>query len=169
MNERSFIMTLDSCQPAIASRGGSLASTGNCTPQPFVLLNIRRNSLPMLAAMAVFLCASIFRSLDHAICDAFPLGTHFMWASAQRDRAIHADPSVRAVWFGRSEAVGNAPGGLTRQGALSSLYRFREYRSLASVSESAAAGCPCIPSARPQRGSCAFSAAVLSQDAIVFW
>jgi hypothetical protein len=33
----------------------------------------------MLAAMAVFFCAYFFRSLDHAICDAFPLGTHFMW------------------------------------------------------------------------------------------
>jgi len=34
---------------------------------------------PMLLAMAVFFCAYFFRSLDHAICDAFPLGTHFMW------------------------------------------------------------------------------------------
>lgn len=33
----------------------------------------------MLAAMAVFFCAYFFRSLDHAICDAFPFGTHFMW------------------------------------------------------------------------------------------
>ena len=33
----------------------------------------------MLTAMAVFFCAYFFRSLDHAICDAFPLGTHFMW------------------------------------------------------------------------------------------
>ncbi|HEX6118303.1 MAG TPA: ceramidase domain-containing protein [Dongiaceae bacterium] len=35
--------------------------------------------MPMLAAMAVFLCAYFFRSLDHAICGAFPLGSHFMW------------------------------------------------------------------------------------------
>jgi len=33
----------------------------------------------MLTAVLVFLCAYVFRSLDHAICDAFPLGTHFMW------------------------------------------------------------------------------------------
>lgn len=33
----------------------------------------------MLGAVLVFLCAYFFRSLDHAICDAFPLGTHFLW------------------------------------------------------------------------------------------
>jgi len=33
----------------------------------------------MLAAMTVFFCAYFFRSLDHAICNAVPLGSHFMW------------------------------------------------------------------------------------------
>jgi hypothetical protein len=33
----------------------------------------------MLAAMAIFFCAYFFRSFDHAICDSFPLGSHFMW------------------------------------------------------------------------------------------
>jgi hypothetical protein len=46
-----------------------------------MLLKRRRHpaGAQMLAAMAVFFCAYFFRSLDHAICDAFPLGTHFMW------------------------------------------------------------------------------------------
>ena len=34
-----------------------------------------------IAATAVFVVAIAFRSIDLAICDAFPLGTHFVWHS----------------------------------------------------------------------------------------
>lgn len=46
-------------------------------------LTLHRRAHPagdaMLAAMAVFLCAFAFRSLDIAICPSFPIGTHFLW------------------------------------------------------------------------------------------
>ncbi|MCT8973246.1 ceramidase domain-containing protein [Microbaculum marinisediminis] len=34
---------------------------------------------PVLAAGAIFLVSLTFRSVDMAVCDALPLGTHFLW------------------------------------------------------------------------------------------
>jgi hypothetical protein len=33
----------------------------------------------LLAAAAVFLVAVVFRTVDRAVCPAFPVGTHFLW------------------------------------------------------------------------------------------
>jgi hypothetical protein len=60
---------------------------------------------PMLVAMAAFFCAYFFRSLDHAICEAFPLGTHFLWHLLNatllfmliRLAVLHSSPVTRPV------------------------------------------------------------------------
>ena len=33
----------------------------------------------LLAAAAIFAASLTFRSIDHAVCEAFPTGTHFLW------------------------------------------------------------------------------------------
>ena len=33
----------------------------------------------LLSAAAVFLASVVCRSVDRAVCDAFPVGTHFVW------------------------------------------------------------------------------------------
>ena len=44
---------------------------------------LRRRGHPggtsLLVAAAIFTVSLTFRSIDEAVCDAFPLGTHFMW------------------------------------------------------------------------------------------
>lgn len=79
-----FIATiyLEAAVPGDVLWGGALFVPTILTFVIFGIVLRRRGhpaGLAMLAAMAVFLCAYFFRSLDHAICDAFPLGTHFMW------------------------------------------------------------------------------------------
>ena len=43
------------------------------------LLQTRRAPYDLLAAAGVFVVALFFRTIDNAICPAFPLGTHFLW------------------------------------------------------------------------------------------
>jgi hypothetical protein len=33
----------------------------------------------LMAAAVVFVVSITFRALDHHVCDAVPIGTHFMW------------------------------------------------------------------------------------------
>lgn len=41
--------------------------------------NAARERLGLLAAVGVFTLSLTFRSIDMALCEAMPLGTHFMW------------------------------------------------------------------------------------------
>ena len=43
------------------------------------LKNATRERLGLLAAAGVFTLSLTFRSLDMAVCEAFPLGIHFIW------------------------------------------------------------------------------------------
>ena len=43
------------------------------------LLTVRDHGWAILLAAAVFTISLVFRSIDQAICAAFPLGTHFVW------------------------------------------------------------------------------------------
>lgn len=46
-----------------------------------VLLSLRRHPVGvwLLGAAGVFVVSLTFRGLDHHVCDAFPIGTHFLW------------------------------------------------------------------------------------------
>lgn len=39
----------------------------------------RERAAPLVAATLLFTLSLVFRSIDHAICGAFPVGTHFLW------------------------------------------------------------------------------------------
>ncbi|MFZ0100338.1 MAG: hypothetical protein WAK98_17765 [Gemmobacter sp.] len=61
----------------------------------------------LVAASATFAIALVFRELDKPDCDAFPVGTHFLWhifngitigpalLSVERERATHRPPLMR--------------------------------------------------------------------------
>jgi hypothetical protein len=43
------------------------------------LWQVRRERYDLIAAAGAFVAALFFRTIDNAICSAFPLGTHFLW------------------------------------------------------------------------------------------
>ncbi len=45
----------------------------------FLLRGQNRGARLMWAAIVTFLVSLVFRSIDMAVCSAFPLGTHFIW------------------------------------------------------------------------------------------
>lgn len=60
--------------------------------------NVQRERYGLLLAAAVFTVSVGFRSIDDAICDTFPLGTHFLWHCLN---AVVLYLTTRAFIFGR--------------------------------------------------------------------
>jgi hypothetical protein len=64
---------------------GFLNGSGNYLPVLAALIAVgwlirnNRQRRLALAAAGVFAVSLIFRTIDHAVCTAFPLGTHFLW------------------------------------------------------------------------------------------
>jgi surface polysaccharide O-acyltransferase-like enzyme len=64
------------------------------------LLRQHQEPFILVAAMGVFIIALTFRTIDNAICDYFPLGSHFLWHSCN---ALLLYLLMRGLLVNRSE------------------------------------------------------------------
>jgi hypothetical protein len=55
--------------------GGALVVVGSVA----LASRSRAAGCSLLVAAAIFALSLTFRSIDHAVCEAFPIGTHFLW------------------------------------------------------------------------------------------
>ncbi len=61
----------------------------------------------LLAAAAMLALALLFRSVDNAVCDVIPIGTHFLWHISN---GVVVYLAARALFLGRRVWPGNAEG-----------------------------------------------------------